>query len=70
MRDNCAEILNVCSRLFTSNDQHRVTLTGTCFAPAALPEQARALLARGERLELSVDIDKYGTGAMVLVVAG
>lgn len=68
--DNCGEVLNVCSRLFTSDDQHRVTLDTRHFAPEPLPPAAAALLAGGKRLDLVLDIDKYGSGMLVLAVPG
>lgn len=70
IRDNCAEVLNVCSRLFTSSDAHRVTLTVKTFNPEPIPAEVKAALAGGQRLNLNLGIDRYGGGALVLVIPG
>lgn len=68
IRDNCAEVLNVCSRLFAAADAHRVTLTTKSFNPEPVPAEAQAALAGGQRLNLHLNVDRYGDGALVLVV--
>lgn len=70
IRDNCAEVLNVCSRLFTSSDAHRVTLTIKTFTPEPIVPEAKAALAGGQRLNLNLGIERYGSGALVLVIPG
>ncbi|PWV63249.1 hypothetical protein [Plasticicumulans acidivorans] len=66
--DNCAEVLNVVSRLFASSDAHRVTLATKSFGPDPLPDVAATLLAKGSRLALKLNIERYGAGSIVLVV--
>lgn len=68
--DNCAEVLNVCSRLFTSSDAHRVTLTVKTFHPEPIPAEVKAALASSQRLNLNLSVDRYGGGALVLIIPG
>lgn len=60
-----AEVLNVLSRLFTSHDSERITLREKFLPPQALPAQL-ASVAPGDCLDLTVDIDGYGQGRLVL----
>ncbi len=67
MEDNFGEVLNVLSRLFADQGNHRITLQTKSFPPAALPEVASAALtAAGKKLDLEVDIDGYGKGLLML----
>lgn len=60
-----AEVLNVLSRLFTSNDSQRVTLRDKFLPPQAVPGNLSGLPAQ-DCLDLVVDIDGYGKGRLVL----
>ena len=67
MQDNFGEVLNVLSRLFAEQGNHRVTLQTKSFPPAALPEAASAALTTSaKKLDLEVDIDGYGKGLLML----
>ena len=70
MRDNFAELMNMCSGLFNLARTHRVRLSATSFAPAALASELAALAAKPtKRLDLEVDVEGYGKGRMILLLA-
>lgn len=61
------EVLNVLSRLFTSHENHRITLMSTSFPPQGVPDLVKAsAVAPGACFE--VDIDGYGSGRVFLFV--
>jgi hypothetical protein len=69
MQDNFAEVLNMLSRLFADQGNHRIALQAKSFPPAALPELAsKALSGGGKKLDLEIDIDGYGKGLLMLRV--
>jgi len=61
-----AEVLNVLSRLFTSNDSQRITLRDKYLASGSIPADVQACASGPNSLDLLVDIDGYGKGRLVL----
>jgi len=59
------EVLNVLSRLFTSHENHRITLMSTSYPPAGVPDSVKAA-ASGACYE--IEIDGYGSGRLSLFV--
>lgn len=69
LQDNFGEVLNVCARLFTDKDAHRVTLKEVYFPPEVLPEEIKkALPGATQRLDLELNINGYGKGSFALLV--
>jgi len=61
-----AEVLNVLSRLFTSNDSQRITLRDKYLTAGSVPADIMACASGPNSLDLLVDIDGYGKGRLVL----
>lgn len=65
LEDNYGEVLNVLSRLFSTHDSQRVTLSQKLFPPSAIPAAvADADPATG--LDMKVEVDGYGEGMLSL----
>ena len=63
MRGNLNEIMNICSRLFISNDTPHVKLETLYDKAGELPENARAMVdATTGRSDFKVSIPGYGEG--------
>lgn len=68
VRDNFYEVLNVCSRLFSDDDAHRVTLDTVYFPPETVPaDQASTLSRPSQRQDLEINVDGYGKGRLALL---
>ena len=65
MRGNLNEIMNICSRLFITNDTPHVKLETLYDKAGELPENARAMVdAAAGRSDFRVTIPGYGEGRM------
>lgn len=69
MRENFAEVLNVCSRLIELSDSGRVVLTATEFAPAPRSAATTSVLTKPRaRVDFDVEIQGYGKGRFGLAL--
>ncbi len=70
MLANLHEVMNICTRLILREDSPHVRLREVC-AVAALPADAAALLGSAKRrVDLQIDIAKYGSGVLCVICAG
>jgi hypothetical protein len=70
MRENFAEVLNICSSFFNMERTHRVRLSATHYPPNAPGGDMAALAAKpAKRMDVDVEIDGYGKGRMSLLLA-
>lgn len=69
-RENFAEVLNVCSRMFKVGADERVKLTTTEFPPAALsPVSAAMLKALPRRVDYEIEVTGYGKGRFTMALS-
>jgi hypothetical protein len=70
LAENLAEICNILLGLFNREGQPHIRLHQVCYKEADVPLDARAhLLALGNRIDLTVDVDRYGKGVFSLSLA-
>lgn len=63
MRGNLHEIMNICSKLFMTEESPHLKLDGLYDSPDSLPEAVRSMLASvAGRTDLKVSIPGYGEG--------
>ena len=66
-KENFAEVLNICTRMFDGGSDLRITLSATEFPPAARSATSEAMLKKPlKRVDLDVEIAGYGKGRLVL----
>ena len=70
MQDNFAEVLNICSRLFDIDSEHRVRLSATSFPPNLYPADVATIVGGpAKRMDVDLEISGYGKGRFSLLLA-